>query len=54
VFAEIDLKGRFLSYDKLNDEIDNYQLSIFSEVGASSKPGAIQRPPRQELQPGKP
>ncbi len=29
VFAEIDLKGRFLSYDKLNDEIDNYQLSIF-------------------------
>ncbi|WP_229637857.1 helicase-related protein [Pseudomonas aeruginosa] len=29
VFSEIDLKGRFLSYDKLNDEIDNYQLSIF-------------------------
>ena len=29
VFSEIDLKGRFLSYDKLNDEIDNYQLAIF-------------------------
>lgn len=29
VVSEIDLKGRFLSYDKLNDEIDNYQLSIF-------------------------
>lgn len=29
VFSEIDIKGRFLSYDKLNDEIDNYQLSIF-------------------------
>ncbi|HDS0949235.1 TPA: DEAD/DEAH box helicase family protein [Stenotrophomonas maltophilia] len=29
VFSEIDLKGRFLSYDKLNDEIDHYQLSIF-------------------------
>ncbi|WP_329839730.1 helicase-related protein [Stenotrophomonas geniculata] len=29
VFSEIDLKGRFLSYDKLSDEIDNYQLSIF-------------------------
>ncbi len=29
IFSDIDLKGRFLSYDKLNDEIDNYQLSIF-------------------------
>jgi len=29
VYSAIDLKGRFLSYDKLNDEIDNYQLSIF-------------------------
>ena len=29
VFSEIDLKNRFLSYDRLNDEIDNYQLSIF-------------------------
>lgn len=29
VFSEIDLKGRFLSYDRLNDEIDNYQLSLF-------------------------
>ncbi len=30
VFAEIDLKGRFLSYDRLNDEISNYKLSLFS------------------------
>ena len=30
VFSEIDLKGRFLSYDKLNDEIDNYQLSLYN------------------------
>lgn len=30
VFSEIDLKGRFLSYDKLNDEIENYQLSLYS------------------------
>ena len=30
VFSDIDLKGRFLSYDRLNDEIDNYQLSLFN------------------------
>ncbi|MPR09174.1 ATP-dependent helicase [Microvirga tunisiensis] len=30
VFAEIDLKGRFLSYDRLNDEISNYKLSLFN------------------------
>lgn len=30
VFSEIDIKGRFLSYDRLNDEIDNYQLSLYS------------------------
>ena len=30
IFPEIDLKGRFLSYDKLSSEIDNYQLSIFN------------------------
>ncbi len=29
IFSEIDLKGRFLSYDRLNDEISNYQLSLF-------------------------
>jgi SNF2 family DNA or RNA helicase len=29
IYAEIDLKGRFLSYDRLNDEIDNYQLSLY-------------------------
>lgn len=30
VYSEIDLKDRFLSYDKLNDEINNYQLSLYS------------------------
>ena len=30
IFSDIDLKGRFLSYDRLNDEIDNYQLSLYS------------------------
>jgi SNF2 family DNA or RNA helicase len=30
IFSEIDLKGRFLSYDRLNDEISNYQLSLFN------------------------
>ncbi|MCP5451980.1 MAG: DEAD/DEAH box helicase family protein [Gammaproteobacteria bacterium] len=30
VFSEIDIRGRFLSYDRLNDEIDNYQLSLYS------------------------
>ncbi len=29
VFSEIDSKGRFPSYDKLNDEIGNYQLSLY-------------------------
>jgi SNF2 family DNA or RNA helicase len=27
---EIDLKKRFMSYDRLNDEIDNYELSLFN------------------------
>lgn len=30
IFAQIDLKGKFMSYDKLNDEISNYQLSLFN------------------------
>jgi SNF2 family DNA or RNA helicase len=30
VIAEIDLDGKFMSYDKLNDEISNYQLSLFN------------------------
>jgi len=30
VFSNIDLKGRFLSYDRLNDEISNYKLSLFN------------------------
>ena len=30
VSSEIDLKGRFLSYDKLSDEIDGYKLSLYA------------------------
>ncbi|MFZ4394089.1 MAG: helicase-related protein [Kiritimatiellia bacterium] len=30
IYPEIDLRGRFLSYDKLNDEIDGYKLSLFN------------------------
>jgi len=30
VYPEIDLQGRFLSYDKLNDEIKEYKLSLFN------------------------
>lgn len=30
IFPQIDTKGRFMSYDKLNDEISNYQLSLFN------------------------
>lgn len=30
ISPKIDLKGRFMSYDKLNDEISNYQLSLFN------------------------
>ena len=30
VFAEIDLQRRFLSYDRLNDEIGGYKLSLFA------------------------
>lgn len=30
IYSEIDLLGRFLSYDKLNDEITGYRLSLFS------------------------
>ncbi|MDA3807952.1 MAG: helicase-related protein [Thiomicrorhabdus sp.] len=30
MFSDIDLKGRFLSYDRLNDEISNYQLCLFN------------------------
>jgi len=29
-YSKIDLKGRFLSYDRLNDEISNYQLCLFN------------------------
>ena len=30
LYPDIDLKKRFLTYDKLNDEISNYQLSLFN------------------------
>lgn len=30
VFPEIDAKGMFMSYDRLNDEILNYKLSVFN------------------------
>jgi SNF2 family DNA or RNA helicase len=30
IFSDIDLKGRFLSYDQLNDEISKYELSLFN------------------------
>ena len=30
VYSEIDTKGRFMTYDRLNDEISNYKLSIFN------------------------
>ncbi len=29
VYSEIDTMGRFLSYDRLQDEIDKYELSLF-------------------------
>jgi len=30
VYPEIDLLGEFMSYDRLNDEIEQYQLSLFN------------------------
>lgn len=30
IYAKIDLEGEFLSYDRLNDEIGKYKLSLFS------------------------
>jgi SNF2 family DNA or RNA helicase len=30
IYPDIDLRGRFLSYDKLNDEITAYKLSLFN------------------------
>lgn len=30
IYPEIDLKGEFMSYDRLNDEIDKYELSLFN------------------------
>lgn len=30
VFSEIDLEEKFLSYDRLNDEISNYRLTLFN------------------------
>ena len=30
LYPEIDLRGEFMSYDRLNDEIDRYQLYLFN------------------------
>ena len=30
IYTDIDLHGKFMSYDELNDEISNYQLSLFN------------------------
>jgi hypothetical protein len=30
IYSAIDTRGRFLSYDKLNDEIAGYKLSLFN------------------------
>lgn len=30
IFADIDLRAQFMSYDQLNDEISNYRLSLFN------------------------
>lgn len=30
IYPEIDLRDRFMSYDRLNDEISQYQLSLFN------------------------
>ncbi len=30
IHTDIDLHGKFMSYDELNDEISNYQLSLFN------------------------
>jgi ERCC4-related helicase len=30
IYSDIDNKGRFMSYDRLNDEISNYKLSVFN------------------------
>lgn len=30
IYSEIDTKGRFMNYDRLNDEISNYRLSVFN------------------------
>lgn len=32
IYPKIDLRGRFPSYDKINDEISEYQLSLFNPV----------------------
>ena len=32
LYPSIDLKGRFKSYDQLNEDIEKYQLSLFGSV----------------------
>jgi len=44
MFPDIDLQRRFLSYDKLNDEIEGYKLSLFNParyVKTEHKPGYL-------------
>lgn len=41
IYSDIDKKGRFPSYDRLNEEIEKYQLAIF-------KPSAYVKPSFQE------
>jgi superfamily II DNA or RNA helicase len=41
LYSDIDLQRRFLSYDRLNDEIDDYKLSLFAPsryLKAEAKP----------------
>lgn len=33
IYADIDLKHLFMGYDRLNDEIGNYKLSLFNPAG---------------------
>lgn len=42
IFSEIDLKGRFMPYDRLNDEILKYELALF-------RPSTYVREPHKHL-----
>ncbi len=49
IFSEIDLKGRFLSYDRLNDEISKYELSLFNPSKYVLAPYAAQYEERKVM-----